>query len=360
MSSVLDRRRDRRAAPATLPAGAEAGATRAPGASGPTSGSPVAPGEEPPQVLEWTQGPALVTKAWAIGLALAIAAGPIALAWVLLRPATTGPATTGGGADYAASAAAGERATELVETWLRADRDDQQLVDSLTSAPVGQLPDTGLTIRDSSVASVAQTGDQNWSVTVGVDVAEPAPGAAPPAEGQAPALVWVRRYFRVPVHVAVSEEALAVEALALPAPVPAPATAEAPDLDYPHTISPTSAAGESVASFLAAMVAGQGEISRYTRPGAAIAAVTPAPYTAVAVKGLVGSHEISDDPADGDGSYVLATVDLTRPDGQKTTAQYAVTLIARDGRWEVAGLDQAVRTQTPVSGSAGQENEGEN
>lgn len=360
MSSVLVRRKDRRAAPATLPDPSEAGGARGAEPAGPSSGGVVAPDDVPPEVLEWTQGPVLVTKAWAVLLGLAVAAGPVALALVLLRPAATGPAETGGDADFAASATASERALELVETWLRADRDDHQLVDSLTSAAVGSLPEAGLTIRDSSVASVAPTSADTWSVTVGVDVAEPAPGAAPPPEGEAPALVWVRRYFQVPVQVVQASGSTAVEAIALPAPVPAPATAPAPDLDYPRTISPTSAAGESVGSFLSALVAGQGEISRYTRPGYDISAVSPAPYTAVTVKSLSGSHEVTDDPAEGDGSYVLATVELTRPDGQKTTAQYALTLIARDGRWEVAGLDQAVRTQTPVPGSAGQDNEGDN
>ena len=291
MSSLLVRRRGKKAAkPAELPAPAD-------GAS--STGSP------------WTGGPD--------------------------RPATP-PSSSGGNGDgekpAPQAAAANERAVELVETWLRADSNDQQLLASLTSAPVGSLPQEGLTIRDSSVAQVEQADDGVWSVTVGVDVAEPAPGSPPPGEGGGAkadkkaevSLVWVRRYFQVPVLVERTDTEwsgpdLAVTALALPAPVPGPAAAaDPPDLDYSETISPTSAAGQSVAGFLTAMVAGDGEITRYLRPGTSIPAVTPAPYSAVAVTGIKGSHEVTEDPADGDGTHALTTVDLNLPDGAAGTA----------------------------------------
>jgi hypothetical protein len=375
MSSLLVRRRGKKAAkPAELPAPADgASSTGSPWTGGPDQ--PATPpsssggggdGENPPpQVVEWSNGPALVTKAWGAALALALLAGPAALVWTALRPAPAPVSAAAGAASTGETAAANERAVELVETWLRADSDDQQLLASLTNAPVGSLPQEGLTIRDSSVAQVEQTDDGVWSVTVGVDVAEPAPGSTPPAGGGGKAdkeeaevaLVWVRRYFQVPVLVDRTDTEwsgpdLAVTALALPAPVPGPAAAaEPPDLDYSETISPTSAAGQSVAGFLAAMVAGDGEITRYLRPGTSIPAVIPAPYSAVAVTGIKGSHEVTEDPTDGDGTHALTTVELTRLDGQQTTAQYVLTLVARDGRWEVAGLEPAVRIDTTPSGT---------
>jgi hypothetical protein len=307
-----------------------------------------------------------VTKAWGAVLALALLAGPAALVWTALRPEPAPVTAAAGTTATAETAAATERAIELVETWLRADSNDQQLLAALTNAPVGSLPQEGLTIRDSSVAQVEPADDGVWSVTVGVDVAEPAPGSTPaPApsggtgkgeQAEVP-LVWVRRYFQVPVLVERAETewsgpSLAVTALALPAPVAGPAAAaDPPDLDYPETISPTSAAGQSATGFLAAMVAGDGEITRYLRPGTAISAVTPAPYSAVTVTGIKGSHEVTEDPADGDGTHALITAELTRLDGNKTTAQYVLTLQARDGRWEVAGLEPAVRIDTTPSGT---------
>ncbi|MFI6424925.1 hypothetical protein [Promicromonospora sp. NPDC050880] len=379
MSSLLVRRRGKKAAaPAELPAPADGtgvGAPRAGGSARPatppsSSGNGADGGDAPPQVVEWSNGPALVTKAWGALLALALLAGPAALAWTLLRPEPAPVAASAGPADTAAQAAANERAVELVETWLRADSDDQQLLASLTSAPVGTLPQEGLTIRDSSIAQSEAAEDDVWSVTVGVDVAEPAPGSTPPPAGQPEgegaevALVWVRRYFQVPVLVERTDTRysgpdLAVAALALPAPVPGPAAAEPPDLDYPETISPTSAAGQSAAGFLAAMVAGEGEITRYLQPGTTIPAITPAPYAAATVTGIKGSHEITDDPADGDGTHALTTVELTRLDGQKTTSQYVLTLVARDGRWEVAGVEPAVRIDTTPSGTNGSGTAGE-
>ncbi|MFI9484906.1 hypothetical protein ACIG47_00825 [Promicromonospora sp. NPDC052451] len=379
MSSLLVRRRGKKAAaPAELPAPADGtgvGAPRAGGSARPatppsSSGNGADGGDAPPQVVEWSNGPALVTKAWGALLSLALLAGPAALAWTLLRPEPAPVAASAGPVDTAAQAAANERAVELVETWLRADSDDQQLLASLTSAPVGTLPQEGLTIRDSSIAQSEAAEDDVWSVTVGVDVAEPAPGSTPPPAGQPEgegaevALVWVRRYFQVPVLVERTDTRysgpdLAVAALALPAPVPGPAAAEPPDLDYPETISPTSAAGQSAAGFLAAMVAGEGEITRYLQPGTTIPAITPAPYAAATVTGIKGSHEITDDPADGDGTHALTTVELTRLDGQKTTSQYVLTLVARDGRWEVAGVEPAVRIDTTPSGTNGSGTAGE-
>lgn len=372
MSSVLVRRRGKKAAkPAELPAPADgAPSTGSPWAGG--SDEPATPSSSgggggdqspPPQVVEWSNGPALVTKAWGAVLALALLAGPAALVWTVLRPEPAPVSAAAGAASTAEEAAANERAVELVETWLRADSNDQQLLASLTNAPVGSLPQTGLTIRDSSVAQIEPADDGVWSVTVGVDVAEPAPGSTPPPaaggagkEAEVP-LVWVRRYFQVPVLVSRTDTewsgaSLAVTALALPAPVPGPAAAaEPPDLDYPETISPTSAAGQSAAGFLAAMIAGDGEITRYLRPGTSISAITPAPYSAVTVSGIKGTHEVTDDPADGDGTHALITAELTRLDGNKTTAQYVLTLVARDGRWEVAGLEPAVRINTTPSGT---------
>lgn len=372
MSSLLVRRRGKKAAkPAELPAPTDG----APGSASPWAGGPERPatppasgggggndGDPPPQVVEWSNGPALATKAWGALLALALLAGPAALAWTLLRPEPAPVAVASGSASTAESAAATERAVELVETWLRADSNDQQLIASLTNAPVGTLPQEGLTIRDSSVAQVEQAEDDVWSVTVGVDVAEPAPGSTPPpadAKGEQAevSLVWVRRYFQVPVLVQRTDTKysgpdLAVTALALPSPVPGPgAAADAPDLDYSETISPTSAAGQSATGFLAAMIAGDGEITRYLAPGTSVSAITPAPYSAVAVTGIKGSHEVTEDPADGDGTHALVTAELTRLDGNKTTAQYVLTLVARDGRWEVAGVEPAVRIDTTPSGT---------
>lgn len=370
MSSVLVRRRGKKSAePAELPTPADvASGTASPWTGGPdqpatpsSSGGGGDDENQPPQVVEWSNGPALVTKAWGALLALALLAGPAALVWTALRPEAAPASAVAGSADTAQAAAAEERAIELVETWLRADSDDQQLLASLTNAPVGSLPQEGLTIRDSSVAQTEQAEDDVWSVTVGVDVAEPAPGSTPPPategeEAEVP-LVWVRRYFQVPVLVDRTETEwsgphLAVTALALPAPIAGPAAAaEPPNLDYPETISPTSAAGQSVAGFLSAMVAGDGEITRYLRPGTAISPVTPAPYSAVSVTDINGSHEVTEDPADGDGTHALISAELTRLDGNTTTAQYVLTLVARDGRWEVAGVEPAVRIDTTPSGT---------
>jgi len=292
---------------------------------------------EPVRTNAWTGGTALTAKAATVGLWCLVAMGPVGLGISLAGSSSSAPAPLqASAADVAWSEAsvAGERARVLVETWLTASREHSDRLEELYAGDTGRLPEVGETVRDVAVASVTEGERGVWSITVGVDVQVPA------AEGTEDEPTWSRRYFAVPIQVAVTESGAAAQALTLPAPVSGPAVGQGTALEYPVSVPTTGALSEAVTQFLAAMLAGEGDISRFTSPGVVVPAVVPAPYTAVDLRRLDATTAVEDEatPAEGQVVHVHARVELARVDGQASTAEYGVELTARAGRWEVSDL----------------------
>lgn len=231
-------------------------------------------------------------------------------------------------------AAAGEFAQRLVVAWLTSTRDHPERLTELipTTTQLGSLPQAGFEVANPAVASISRAG-QVWSVTVAVTVTD---------QRQGP----VRRFFQVPVTVAGDT----VGALTLPAAVAGPAVGAGAPVDYRVPVAGSGPVATTVAQFLAAYVAGLGEVNRYVSPGASITPVAPAPYTAVRVTSLYCEQDIDTGavPVDGAQLRVLATGQGTVTDTQSSTLMYALTLASRAGRWEVFAIDPA-----PVLAHAG-------
>ena len=190
----------------------------------------------------------------------------------------------------------------------------------------------------SSDLALVQTGTGRWAVTVAATVTTPAAQGQDPAQVPAP----VRRYFTVPLRY----DAGALIAEALPAPVAAPATAEPGRLGYRYSLSAQHPASTATAEFLAALLTGAGDVTRYVTPGTQIQAVTPPPYAEVLIRDL----DVDTDPADlpmtpsnGDELHELVTAEARSSTGQAISVQYALTLTAREGRWEVRAVEPAPR-----------------
>ncbi len=84
--------------------------------------------------------------------------------------------------------------------------------------------------------------------------------------------------------------------------------------------------------FLAAYLAGDGELARYTAPASRIVAVQPPPFVSVEVlKAGFG------DAPDG-FQQVAMVVRATDAAGRIQVLEYALTVVQRDGRWEVSEL----------------------
>lgn len=208
--------------------------------------------------------------------------------------------------------------------------------------------------ESASAVQVRQVSAGYWSVTVAARIA----GSAKDADSGRV------RYFQVPVKATGGRGASGWTAAALPAEVAAPTGSKgvAPELSYGSAHAPLASdpAVQTVQGFLAAYLAGRGELDRYLSPGTTLHAVRPAAYTAVTVTQIA---EHGQGPAEGaekqtppDGVRRRLLVDV-EGDGTHTRSRpmtYAVELRARDGRWEVAALEAAPALGTSPNSSDSQ------
>lgn len=150
--------------------------------------------------------------------------------------------------------------------------------------------------------------------------------------------VWVQRWWQVVLRTDPASGGLSV--LGLPAPIAAPGEAKSDQLfAYPAQVT-DAAAFATVQEFLSALLAGAGEVSRYTSPGSSVSAVTPAPYSKVTVQSLRSSDEMSVKTAAKDGVevHVLVTAQLENGATAQSTT-YFLTVTSRAGRWEIKSID---------------------
>jgi hypothetical protein len=305
--------------------------------------------EAPSSVVLSSHAAAILTSVITVLLWLLVAAGAVGgvAAW-LLRPngkASASPVAvrspvgpTGWAQEYLITFL---RTGEGQEDQLRAFGVDVPVLDKVT--PTSSPPAVSTPLR------AAETAPGYWTVTLAVD----APVAGGRSDGGGtPACYQVSLLARgdaaaggtgapgAPVGYAVTR---------LPGRIACPAAlagtaqlaygAAEPDLGDP--------VDDVVRRFLAALLTGNGEISRYTSPAAAIAPVVPAPYTAVELMTLARGTSaqqpgtaVTAAPTDGQRLRVLATVRVSGPSGVQMLT-YPLVLSARAGRWEVAALSGA-------------------
>lgn len=297
---------------------------------------------------QWTGGPALATKLATGVLWTALLAGPAALllagsSVLVAAPAVTAPAPAV--VDRAGEqAAAAEFAGRLVRLWLTSVRGQEDQLRALVPGTDITLPELAWASGPMTTADVRRQPDGTWLVVTAV-TGSAAPVARPEADSRTPAPAPAVRFYAVPVRV----DDIGLVALTLPAPVPAPTTASAaPRLAYRHQVAPTDPLVASVGQFLAALLTGTGEVTRYVSPGTAINPVTPAPYTAVEVSAVVTDQELvagAAAPADGTRLRALVTAKGTAGPQQHAVVQYPLTLTVRGGRWEVTAIDPAPALQ---------------
>jgi hypothetical protein len=123
-------------------------------------------------------------------------------------------------------------------------------------------------------------------------------------------------------------------AVGLPTLVAAPLTSAPPDLLVRRVdgLREAPGLGEAVTRFLAAYLAGEGELARYTAPRSPLHAVQPPPFATVKVL------EAGSVPTTDGARQVVALVQGTDEAGRTQVLQYAVVAAQRDGRWEVVEL----------------------
>ncbi|MGW2556438.1 conjugal transfer protein [Streptomyces sp. NPDC001635] len=260
-----------------------------------------------------------------------IAAGPIALAVAVASPSTTvaaAPATTPTTVRTASAADPGGYAQLFVGAWLRSSTENPTTAQARLAqsmAPDVELPDPAADAQSAPQAVTAVRSAQRstgaWSVTV----------AAQYGNGSV-------RYYAVPV--ASDSTGSSFTVTGAPGVVAGPTRAEVPKSSYAVTV-PEGDLSSAVGEFLTAYLTGAGEVDRYLAPGVNLTAVSPAPYTAVAVQQISAIEDTAASnqvPADGTKVRVLARVEARDPGGRWPLA-YELTLKARSGRWDVAALE---------------------
>jgi hypothetical protein len=132
----------------------------------------------------------------------------------------------------------------------------------------------------------------------------------------------------------------------LPTLLPAPAGVTAPDLliDRLDGLDATPGLEEMLSRFLAAYLAGDGELTRYTSPSSPIVPVQPAPFSSVEIL-KTGMAETSDGRTE-----VVVIVRATDFAGRAQILEYALVVSQRDGRWEVSQLLPAPSLAVPRQG----------
>ena len=123
-------------------------------------------------------------------------------------------------------------------------------------------------------------------------------------------------------------------ATGLPALVAAPSTGSPPELSVGRLDGLDGAPGleETVTRFLAAYLAGEGELARYTAPGSHLTPIHPPQFVAVEVV------EAGSVPTADGARQVVVRVRATDEESRSQVLEYALVVAERDGRWEVVEL----------------------
>ncbi|WP_206796268.1 conjugal transfer protein [Amycolatopsis sp. MtRt-6] len=268
---------------------------------------------------------------WAAWLAV-LASPLLTIAGLIVLQPAGAPSMRDGGA-LASSTSPEGWAEMYVRSWLSATRDDP--ADLETFYPPGMKSQRAVGTQvpvDTAVISAVSTAPGTWSIVVVADVLVLQP------DGKRAAMLLC-------AQVAMIGTDAAFVAAALPTPVACPGTGGAVVLAYDEVADPGGPVGQSVAGFLAAYLAGQGQLDRFVSPGASLALPRPAPYMAVQVTEVRTREKFEPGqaarPVDGTVIHSFTHAWGWDATGQSTPVDYALTLVARAGRWEINRIDPA-------------------
>ena len=278
--------------------------------------------------------PLFIVRVLQVALWLLVVSGPVAAVLLATQVSALGdrletvdgqvavePSTDTTGAEgfaelfIAAFLGAGEDSPEALAPFL-----DDASLDGVTDGSWFATRTTTLGARE--------VGPGYYAVTVSAEVV----AAVPASDGEG---MWIpvgTRFYTV--GVAETETGWAVTGL--PTLIAAPARAVPPELLVGRLDGLDGVPGldEMVPRFLAAFLAGDGELARYTAPSSDIVAVQPPPFVNVEVlkAGFVDTPDGSLQVA------VIVGVGATDTAGRVQVLQYALVVEQRDGRWEVSEL----------------------
>jgi hypothetical protein len=295
----------------------------------------------------WTQGTSLRTKAVVGSCWAALILWPVLAVSVFggaQRTAVSAPSATTATRSVAEQSA-GSVAEGYVGTWLSATRSDAVSLASYIDLSGMSLAEQPFEYRNLTVAAVGDTTSAGMvQVTVAAEVKETQPAME---EKQEPVITWPQRYFAVTIAVTNG----GVSPVGLPRAVASPQRTGEDVPGFGTTLTAADPLAQAIASFLQSYATGTGDITRYAAPQTVIVPITPAPYLTVKPTDFRVAGAVPEEPADGTAVVTLTDVVLISGAGQQATAQYALELTVRAGRWEVSSLDPDLPGAPGRSGS---------
>ena len=300
-----------------------------------------------PSTDPWTQGTSLRTKAVVGSSWAALILWPVLAVSVFggapQTAVSSSPATTATRSFVEQSA--GSVAEGYVGTWLSATRSDAVALAAYIDLSGMSLAEQPFEYRNLTVAAVGDTTSAGIvQITVAAEVKDTQPAME---ENQEPVTTWPQRYFAVTIDVTNG----GASPVGLPRPVASPQRTGEDVPGFGTTLTAADPLAQAIASFLQSYAAGTGDITRYVAPQTDIAPITPAPYLTVKPSDFRVAGAVPEEPADGTAVVTLTDVELISATGQQATAQYALELTVRAGRWEVSSLDPDLPGRPGTSGA---------
>jgi hypothetical protein len=229
----------------------------------------------------------------------------------------------------------GSFAADFVERYLGAAAGSERMLTKYVALPQTGLPSQAREVSEPSVVYLERTqvagSVEIWSATVSVRLGDTGANAAQ------------RQYYRVGVSLSAGR----VRALAVPDQVAPPDRGLDLSLGYPSSCSPRDPLYTVTSGFLTAMLAGAGDVSRYTTANAGLAALTPAPASSVDTNSVASDN--SSCGAQGSTAHVLATVTPHTSGAAWIPLSYPLTLVRDSGQWQVSGIDPVPALTTPLA-----------
>ncbi|WP_433762174.1 conjugal transfer protein [Nocardia sp. CA-135398] len=257
---------------------------------------------------------------------------------------------------------AGSFAQQFIVTYLSSVAGQQDRLGEYVGASAQQitLPSTARQVSDPAVVYVSRVGSfdtlEVWSVTVSVKVGKSAPTASSSTTGtsatnsSSSANAEVRQFYRVGVSVLNGR----LRALALPALVEPPSRGADLAQAYSSPCTADTPLAQVASGFLTTYLTGNGDVGRYITLDAGIAALKPAPFSAVETVAVT-----SDDNSCGtarSSAQVLVTVNPKADGGAAATLAYPLTMVRDGGQWQVQSVDSVPAMTNPPAVIADQQN----
>ncbi len=275
--------------------------------------------------------PALTVRVLHVVLWLFVISGPVAAVLVATRVTSLSERVDFvdiGAVEIPPDTSGAEGVAELfIAAYLTAGEDSTTDLNPLLDRASPDRVETGsLSVTRTMSLGAEQVAPGYYAVTVAAEV------VATDTDGEGRP-VWVpvgTRFYSV--GVAETESGWAITGL--PSLLPAPVGATAPELLIDRRGGLDTAPGleDMLSRFLAAFLAGDGELTRYTSPASPIVAIQP-PLSVAAEIVEAGKVETSDGV-----TQVAVVVLATDNAGRTQILEYALVVELRDGRWEVSRL----------------------